>query len=72
MDKEMCLKMHSKLHDTSIKEFTELGKDPETMAVKMQIMGQTLADKFYQMTGIETQELDHATEFLKLEQDKEF
>jgi len=35
-------------------------------------MQQTLADKLYLSTGVESSELDAATEFLGLEKDKEY
>lgn len=72
MDRETCMKLHIKQHEIALNHLKEIYKDAATMNQEMQMMPQKLSDKFFAETGIESIDLDQATEFLGLEQDPEY
>lgn len=72
MDKELALKLHLKLHELSIKHMREIKNDQINMEVRLKLMSQTLADRFYMATGIESKDLDINTEVLGLEKDEDY
>ena len=72
MGRDFALATHYKLHDMSIQHLKELKKDPANLAFNLGLLQQTLADVLFVETGVESYELDAATEFLGLEQDKEY
>jgi hypothetical protein len=50
----------------------EIKKDKQSMDLRLQLMSQTLEDRFYMATGIESSDLDINTEILGLEKDAKY
>lgn len=72
MDTDTCMKLHIKQHEIAIEHLRGIYKNLPTMQMEMQMMPQKLSDKFYAETGIESIDLDQATEFLGLEEGEEY
>ena len=72
MDAATCMKLHIQQHAIASEHLKEIYKNRETMQMEMQMLPQKLADRFYAETGIDSMELDQATEFLGLEQSEEY
>ena len=73
--KKEVIAIHQKLFDLSVahlKAIKERNLTPEQQQQDMQIIEAVLADKLFFATGVESTDLDEATERLKLEQDAEF
>ena len=68
-----CIALHKNLHAISVDHLTELKKLPlGELQAQFGLVQSYLADKLFQKCGIESEELDGATETLGLEQDPEY
>lgn len=61
-----------KLHEISLAQLKEFNRKDVNLKNDIKYLQQILGDKLYQTLGVDSEELDSATERLKLEDDKEF
>jgi hypothetical protein len=75
MNKKEILATHKKLLELSVNHLEGLKKrnlSQQELVDEMSIIEPVLADRLFTMTGIDSDDLDIATEQLKLEEDAEF